>query len=287
MNDRKFSTWESAVLWLLEQENQQEIVKAAYYDLPLQQAANRYWQSSEWQEIQSFLPSCKGKALDIGAGNGIASYALAKDGWQVEALEPDDSNLVGTNAIRRLASECQLPINTVQEFGEQLPFPDSHFEFVFARQVLHHAQDLPQLCREIYRVLKPGGVFIAVRDHVIASKNDLPNFLESHPLHQLYGGESAYLRSEYLNAIKSSNLQVKIVLDAFDSPINYSPHTLDTLKEEVSLRLDSLPVIGKIAKILVLNNVFFPYLLKLLSKFDRRPGRAISFICYRPQSATL
>ena len=280
MNQTEFQTWEDAVSWLMSQPEQQEIVKACYYDTPLKSAADRYWQSSEWQAIREFFPACQEKALDIGAGNGIASYALAKDGWQVEALEPDASNLVGVGAIRQLASECNLPINTVQEFGEQLPFTDNCFDLVFARQVLHHAQDLSQLCREIYRVLKPGGVFIAVRDHVVATKADLPKFLDTHPLHQLYGGENAYLRSEYIEAIESANLIVKKVLDAFDSPINYSPHTQDTLKQELSTRLNSLPIAGLIDKIL-LNNAVFPSVLKLLSKLDRRPGRAISFICYK------
>ncbi len=34
-------------------------------------------------------------------------------------------------------------------------------------------------CREFFRVLKPGGRLIAVREHVISSKNDLPVFLTS------------------------------------------------------------------------------------------------------------
>jgi ubiquinone/menaquinone biosynthesis C-methylase UbiE len=280
MNQTEFQTWEDAVSWLISQPEQQEIVQACYYDTPLKVAADRYWKSSEWQAIREFFPACQDKALDIGAGNGIASYALAKDGWQVEALEPDASSLVGVGAIRQLASECNLPINTVQEFGEKLPFADNYFNLVFARQVLHHAQDLSQLCREIYRVLKPGGVFIAARDHVISTKADLPKFLDTHPLHQLYGGENAYLRSEYIEAIESANLKVNRVLDAFDSPINYAPHTQETLKQELSARLNSIPILRSIDSILV-NDAIFPYTLKLLSKLDRRPGRAISFICQK------
>jgi SAM-dependent methyltransferase len=279
MNDSKFQSWEDAVAWLISQPEQDEIVQACYYDPPLKSAADRYWQSSEWQAIREFLPTNRGKALDIGAGNGIASYALAKDGWQVSALEPDGSNLVGIGAIRKLAGEYDLAIDTVQEFGEQLPFADNSFNLVFARQVLHHAQDLSQLCREIYRVLEPGGVFIAARDHVISRKADLPKFFEVHPLHQLYGGENAYLKAEYIQAIESANLKIKRVFDAFDSPINYSPYTTERLKQKVSTHLNALSAIG-ITSIL-LNNAIFPYTLKLLSKLDRRPGRPVTFICYK------
>ncbi len=41
---------------------------------------------------------------------------------------------------------------------------------------------------EFFRVLKPGGRLIAI-ENVISSKNDLPVFLDQHPLHKLYGGE--------------------------------------------------------------------------------------------------
>jgi ubiquinone/menaquinone biosynthesis C-methylase UbiE len=281
MSVNQFQTWEEAVHWLTSQPDKQEIVTACYYDMPPSAAANRYWQSNEWQSIQEHLPTAKGTALDIGAGNGISSFALAKDGWQVSALEPDPSEIVGVGAIRRLAQEHQLPIEVVCEFGEQLPFPDNHFDVVFARQVLHHAQDLPQLCREIARVLKPHGTFIAVRDHVIAKQADLPIFLANHPLHQLYGGENAYLLSEYLTAIKDAKLAVRQVLGSFDSPINYSPHTQATLKQELTNRISHFPAGNLIGKIM-LHQAIFPAILKLMSKLDRRPGRAVSFICFKP-----
>jgi SAM-dependent methyltransferase len=280
MSKTNFKTWEEAVSWLISQPDKQETVRSCYYDSPLVAAADRYWRSTEWQTIKQYLPLKPGKALDIGAGRGISSYALAKDTWQVTALEPDLSDLVGVGAIQQLVVEENLPITIVREFGENLPFADAQFDFIFARQVLHHAQDLPQLCREIYRVLKPGGTFIAVRDHVISAKSDLPKFLDTHPLHNLYGGENAYLRSEYLKAIKSANLKLKHILDAFDSPINYAPHTLDTLKQELAIKLSSLPILKTVASIIT-NDTLFPYTLKLLSKLDRRPGRAVSFICYK------
>jgi SAM-dependent methyltransferase len=281
VNASQFSTWEDAVSWLVSQPAQLEIVKACYYDAPLQQAADRYWQSTEWSAIRSYNATPNGYALDIGAGNGIASYAMAKDGWQVEALEPDPSHLVGVGAIRQLAQTANLPINVVQEFGEQLPFPNAHFGFVFARQVLHHAKDLPQLCREIDRVLKPGGTFIAARDHVISTKADLPKFLDSHPLHNLYGGENAFLLEEYTQAMQQAGLQVTHILKPLENVINYAPLTQEEIRQSLKQRLDRIPG-GKVASTLLLNRKLFPTTLKLLSATDNRPGRAYSFICHKP-----
>src|SRR6202521_5711825 len=92
-------SWEQAVRWLREQPEQRELVLANYYDDPLTEAATRYWRSAEWREIRTILPNPLGaKALDVGAGRGIASFALAKDGFAVTALEPDESGLVGAGA---------------------------------------------------------------------------------------------------------------------------------------------------------------------------------------------
>jgi tRNA1(Val) A37 N6-methylase TrmN6 len=44
-------------------------------------------------------------AVDIGAGNGIASFALARDDWQTVAIELHSSDLVVAGAIRQLARE--------------------------------------------------------------------------------------------------------------------------------------------------------------------------------------
>ena len=63
MSVNRFLTWEDAVVWLLEQPDQQELVEACYYDPPLIQAAKRFWNSDEWMEIRGWLPKNKAKAL--------------------------------------------------------------------------------------------------------------------------------------------------------------------------------------------------------------------------------
>src|SRR4030067_1007423 len=169
MNDNcNFQSWESAVRWLREQPDQQDLVRTAYYDDPLNEVAERYRQSSEWLTIRKYLKGRIGLALDIGAGRGIASYALAHEGFSVTALEPDPRDRVGAGAIRKLASDTGLTIEVVQEYSEQLPFREGLFDVVFARAVLHHAKYLNAACREFFRVLKPGGILVAVREHVIS-----------------------------------------------------------------------------------------------------------------------
>lgn len=278
-----FSRWEQAVQWLREQPEQQALVLAAYYDDPLSTAANRYWCSEEWQAIRPLLPPAPGRALDVGAGRGIASYALAKEGFVVTALEPDASALVGAGAIRSLAVSSGLPIEVTQEFSERLPFADAEFDVVFARAVLHHTSDLAAACREFLRVLKPGGCLLAVREHVISRAEDLPVFLDLHPLHRLYGGENAFLLPQYAAAIRAAGFRLDTVLAPLESAINYAPHTEASLKAEIAARI-SRRVPG--AKQLVAGVLgvppFWAIARRLFERFDNRPGRLYSFIARRP-----
>ncbi len=260
-------TWEEAVLWLRRQPGSEAHVRACFYDDPLYEAANRYWQSSEWQAVRRYLPKRPGRALDVGAGRGISSYALARDGWNVTALEPDSSSIVGAEAIRELARQVDLSISVVETWGEELPFQDKSFDLVYCRAALHHARDLNELCKEMGRVLRPGGILIATREHVISRKEDLSAFLKSHPLQDLYGGENAYLLCEYTQAIEHAGIALTAVLSPCQSSINLYPQTSIDIKRNWAAKL-WLPFPGLIPDIA----------LTVHDALSRRPGRLYSFI---------
>ena len=267
MTPATLMSWEDAVRWLRAQPESAELVKACFYDDPLTEAAKRYWQSSEWRAVGRFLPAARGTALDIGAGRGISSYALAREGFSVTALEPDPSTVVGADAIRALAKAADLTIRVVETWGEELPFAPSSFDLVHCRQVLHHARDLTQLCRQVGRVLKPGGVFIATREHVLSHKKDLTEFLNKHPLHKLYGGENAYLLREYVEAISGSGITLEHTLNPMQSDINLFPETLLSTKQRWAKKI-GLPIAS----------ILPDAALSLFGSFSSTPGRVYSFV---------
>jgi SAM-dependent methyltransferase len=280
----RFSSWENAVRWLREQPNQRDLVIAAYYDDPLPAAAERYRQSEEWKAIRPLLSDARGSALDVGAGRGIASYALAHEGYRVTALEPDVSALVGADAIRSLATHCCLPIEVTQEFSERLPFPNHRFDLVFARAVLHHTRDLSAACAEFFRVLKPGGRLLAVREHVISRPADLGAFLQIHPLHHLYGGENAFQLAQYEGAIRAAGFQIEQTLGPLESAVNFAPHTLMTLQREVAAKATrGLPGADAMVAAAIGVPAIWSLVRPLLARMDQRPGRLYSFVANRPR----
>ncbi len=272
-------SWEDAVRWLREQPDKKQLVVDCYYDDPLLSAAQRYWTGGEWQAVRDLLHGRSGTALDVGAGRGIASYALARDGFDVTALEPNPSALVGAAAIRGLAAESGLAIRVVEEFSERLPFDDNSFDVVFARAVLHHTSDMTAACREFLRVLKPGGVLVAAREHVISNRADLPAFFDIHPLHHKYGGENAFLLDEYKQSIRKAGFVKLQILSPWHSLINLAPYDLAGAKQAVAGRFG--PLSGLMRMLLNVPGMW-PLARTLLSTADRRPGRLYSFVAGKP-----
>lgn len=280
------STWEEAVLWLRAQPEQQDLVRACYYDDPLLDAAERFEASQEWQATLKLFPQSGGYALDLGAGRGISSYALVRVGWRVDALEPNPSDVVGQGAIQKLAYESGLQISTIRGYAEKIPSVDAHYDLVYGRQVLHHAQSLRRMCNEVARVLKPGGKFIATREHVISRKEDLSVFLTNHPLHHLYGGENAFLLDEYLGAIQDSGLRIERILGPYDTPINYFPMTDSQWRSQIQspitwfigTRLTKL----LLSEALAWTNAINRCLAFFASQRNDNPGRLYTFIAIKP-----
>lgn len=261
--------WEQAVLWLKNQPNSKEIVESCYFDDPIQNAADRFYHSDEWQSITQQVKALQlqgKKVLEIGAGRGIVSYSFAKDGWEVHALEPNPSAVVGNKAIEQLKASSGLTINIHENWGESLPFKDNEFDLVFCRQVLHHAHELDKFCKEIFRVLKPNGASLSIREHVISKKSDLNAFLASHPLQHLYGGEHAYTLKEYLSAFNNAGFKKIKTIKTYDSDMNTLPNSLDSISNSYLKRL-------KLPRLKILKTS----ILKLKNFIDHTPGRLYSF----------
>jgi ubiquinone/menaquinone biosynthesis C-methylase UbiE len=92
--------------------------------------------------------------LDVGAGTGIASRALAGRGARVVAVDP------GAAMLHVLRSRSTSRVRLVQGDGNALPLRSRIFDLVVFAQSLHWV-DLARADSEAFRVLKEGGVFAA------------------------------------------------------------------------------------------------------------------------------
>jgi len=100
----------------------------------------------------------KGRALDIGAGNGDVSIWLTQKGFQVDAIEnnPDAcSQLEG----RSKGLDVTLHSMDVRDYA----FPEGEYSLVYAGAILHFLKptDLWVVVDRIVASLVPGGFFAA------------------------------------------------------------------------------------------------------------------------------
>ncbi len=93
--------------------------------------------------------------LDLGCGDGLIAQVLFAGEAPVEAgFDPWLSQV-------RKAPASGAYRHIQQALGDAMPYPDASFGAVFSNSVLEHIPNLDPVLREVTRVLKPGGRFLA------------------------------------------------------------------------------------------------------------------------------
>ena len=107
--------------------------------------------------------SLDGKSiLDIGCGaGGITLHLVARHGAARATGFDVEKPVIETARRRALRQGLADRVSFVQAPPGPLPFWDTSFDVVFSKDALLHVPDKDALFAEIFRVLKPGGVFAA------------------------------------------------------------------------------------------------------------------------------
>lgn len=105
----------------------------------------------------------KGKrVLDIGCGSGGITASLAADYGAGEVVGIDVEALVCQTARDLVARRGVADRVTIEQVSPgPLPFPDGSFDIVFSKDSIVHIADKETLAADVFRVLRPGGWFVA------------------------------------------------------------------------------------------------------------------------------
>jgi 2-polyprenyl-6-hydroxyphenyl methylase/3-demethylubiquinone-9 3-methyltransferase len=108
--------------------------------------------------FQRLIADWRGKeVLDLGCAGGFMSEALAERGAKVIGVDPCAAAIA---AGRDHAAAAGLSIRYEVGRAESIPLADAAVDMVVCVDVLEHLADLPKSCREIARVLRPGGMLL-------------------------------------------------------------------------------------------------------------------------------
>ena len=100
------------------------------------------------------------KILELGCGDGaLLTQNMSLLPAEISVTLSDLSSGMLRDARRAIGPEDRRFTFRVFDCG-RIPYENESFDLVIANHVLFYCEDIPGVCREIRRVLKPGGHFI-------------------------------------------------------------------------------------------------------------------------------
>jgi ubiquinone/menaquinone biosynthesis C-methylase UbiE len=110
------------------------------------------------QQIVEDYGIVEGRCLDVGAGKGQIGLEVAlRSSLFMFMLDIKEESLAEAETISKELG-LQSRTATIKAPVEQIPFLDNYFDIVISRGSINFWDDRAQGLKEIYRVLKPGGV---------------------------------------------------------------------------------------------------------------------------------
>lgn len=161
------------------------------------------------------------KILDAGCGGGRNIVWFMRNGFDVCAIDVDKSVVSTIRDLAKSLAPGLSPENFQTATLESIPFPDEAFDWVICNTVLHFAEDRAQFDRmlaELWRVLKPGGMFFArlassigIEDLLVPTSNgryNMPDGTERFIVNeQILKDATAGVGGRFLEPIKTTNVE--------------------------------------------------------------------------------
>lgn len=251
------SAYERSVIAFRSDPRMHDVVEKNYLDPDLERAVTRFSRSREYARLSLILARHLGSGsclADLGCGRGLTSLAFARAGINVVSVEQDPSNIVGLGALAEVHELAELPLEPLRATVLQLPFRDDSFRVVFCRSLLHHLTDIDAGLREVHRILKPGGLFLAANEHIVSPFSTGRRFRQSHPAVPHGVDERAYPTLVYTRKLRRAGFSP---VSLFGFPFDFTEFTHASQGNRIRSAMMGLPVLGgRITRLLHFVHIF-------------------------------
>lgn len=132
----------------------------------------RYKEYAPWMpRVMEFEKFRGARLLEVGCGMGTDLLQFARGGAHCTGVDLTPRSIeITRHRFKLYGADGNFMISD----GERLPFRSESFDVVYSNGVLHHTPDTAGSIREVYRVLRPGGVAKIMLYH----RNSLNYWLE-------------------------------------------------------------------------------------------------------------
>ncbi|MFP3122402.1 class I SAM-dependent methyltransferase [Ectobacillus funiculus] len=138
--------------------------------------------------------------LDVGCGTGqTAAYLASRYGAKVTAM---DINPIMIEKAKNRMTKYQLPVEIIQGSIENFPLADGRFNFIISESVLSFVNK-PRALKEIFRLLKNGGRFIA---NELTMNKQLETTNEEE-IKQFYGLDSVLMEKDWVTLFEHTGFK--------------------------------------------------------------------------------
>lgn len=170
------------------------------------------------------------QVLEIGCGDGelwVENIRLLPD--QLKVVLSDISDGMVRDARRKIGNKDERFQYRVFDCTE-IPFKQDSFDLVIANHVLFYCENLEQVCREVQRVLKPGGSFVCGtygQEHMkeissLVQKFDDRITLSAERLYENFGKENGReILEPFFSDVQWMQFEDELIVMDFEPLISY------------------------------------------------------------------
>ena len=208
-----------------------------YYSLQTSGGSSAHLRD-QWQNIHRLIePVDNQRILDIGCGSGKYAASMSHKGYPTAI----DFSPVAMQLTKKTIAEQGQPERAllVQSRGEKLPFASGTYDKVTALDIVEHINqsEYELLVAEVFRVLKPGGIFCIYTPNKTYSIEFIYKLIFGRSLSPLHFGLKT--DSELIEPLESTGFRI---LDVY-----YQPNYLPVLRQ-IEQALIPLPLVGQLAR---------------------------------------
>jgi ubiquinone/menaquinone biosynthesis C-methylase UbiE len=118
------------------------------------------------------------RALDLGCGSGTQAKFLVEEGFDVLAA---DLSIEGVKVASNTVREAGRTADFMNADAERIPLRDASVDACVCGLLLHHFKDMRHVAAELRRVVKPGGIVVALD----ANAHNPPTWLFLNVMHRM------------------------------------------------------------------------------------------------------